>query len=33
MVVYFAIKYKNSAGTILPFELYTPLFTYNVEFS
>jgi len=30
--VYFAIKCKNSAGTILQFELYPPLFTYNVEF-
>jgi len=29
---YFAIKCKNSAGTILQFELYPPLFTYNVEF-
>jgi len=23
---------QNSAGTILQFELYPPLFTYNVEF-
>jgi len=30
--VYFATKCKNSAGTILQFELYPPLFTYNVEF-
>jgi len=30
--VYFAIKCKNSAGIILQFELYPPLFTYNVEF-
>ena len=29
--VYFAIKCKNSTGTILQFELYPPLFTYNVE--
>jgi len=27
----FAIKCKNSAGTILQLELYLPLFTYNVE--
>jgi len=27
--VYFAIKCKNSAGTILHFELYPPLFTYK----
>jgi len=32
MVMYFAIKRKNSAGTILQFELYPPLFTYNIEF-
>ena len=30
--LYFAIKCKNSAGTILQFELYPPLFTYNFEF-
>ena len=30
--LYFAIKCKNSAGTILLFEQYPPLFTYNVEF-
>jgi len=29
--LYFAIKSKNSAGTILYFELYPLLFTYNVE--
>jgi len=29
---YFAIKCKNSAGAVLQFELYPPLFTYNVEF-
>jgi len=28
----FTIKSKNTAGTILQFELYPPLFTYNVEF-
>jgi len=32
MVVYFAIKRKHSAGTILQFELYPALFTYNIEF-
>jgi len=32
MIVYFAIKCINSAGTISQFELYPPLFTYNVEF-
>jgi len=26
------INCKNSAGTILQFELYPPLFTYKVEF-
>jgi len=31
-VVFFAIKCKNSAGTILQFELYPPLCTYYVEF-
>jgi len=30
--IYFAIKCKNSPGTILQFELYPFLFTYNVEF-
>jgi len=30
--LYFAIKFKNSAGTILQFELYPLLFTHNVEF-
>ena len=29
--LYFAIKCKNSARTILLFELYPLLFTYNVE--
>jgi len=29
--VYFAIKCKNATGTILQFELYPPLFTYNVR--
>ena len=29
---YFVIKYKNSAGTILQFALYSPLFTYNFKF-
>ena len=29
--LYFAIKGKNPAGTILHFELYPLLFTYNVE--
>jgi len=23
---------QNSAGTILQFELYSPFFTYNIEF-
>jgi len=32
VVVYFASKRKNSAGTILQFELYPPSFTYNDEF-
>ena len=33
MVVYIlASNTKNSAGTILQFELYPPLFTHNVEF-
>ena len=27
--VYFAIKCENFVGTILQFELYPPLFTYN----
>jgi len=30
--VYVAIKCKSCAGTSLQFELYPPLFTYNVEF-
>jgi len=30
--VYFAIKCKNSPGTVLQFELYPFFFTYNVEF-
>ena len=30
--VYFAIKCKNSPGTILQFELHPFLFTFNVEF-
>jgi len=29
---YVAIKCKISAGNILQFEQYPPLFTYNVEF-
>jgi len=29
--VYFATKCKNSARTILQFELHPPLFTYDVE--
>jgi len=32
MVVYICHQMQNSAGTILQFELYPPLFTYNVEF-
>jgi len=33
MVVYiFCHQMQNSAGTILQFELYPPLFTYNDEF-
>jgi len=31
--VFVTIKCKNSAGTILQFELYQPLFTYNVSCS
>jgi len=31
VVVYFAIKHKNSAGTILQFELDPPLFKFDVE--
>jgi len=30
--VYFAISGKSSAGTILQFELFSPLSTYKVEF-
>jgi len=29
-MVVFASKCKNSVGTILPFELYPPMFIYNV---
>jgi len=32
MRVYFATNGKGSAETILQFELYPPLCTYNVEF-
>jgi len=31
-IVYFAIKCKNSPGTILQFKLYLYLFTHDVEF-
>jgi len=30
--VHFTINGKSSAGTILPFELYPALSTYNVDF-
>ena len=33
MVVYFAIRHKNSAGTILQFELYPPLFNVHLRLS
>jgi len=32
MVMYILPLCKNSAGTIFQFELYPPLFTYNIEF-